>query len=305
LDTSIDVINTHSPLVKLPRRKTKLASKPWITKGILKSIKAQKRLFRRKIKHHKNVEYLQTYKKYNNIKEKSCTISKISQKVKGIFRKRGKLLMVKTNIPPLATSTNASNPLDTVNMSNILNVCFVEIGPTLASSIPPTALVPHTSGASVMHSFFLSPVLPEDVVLQINLLNPSKSSDTYDFPVSSLKISRNVIAPYLANLYNLCITDSVFPTRLKLAKVIPVYKSGDKTQPSKYRPMSLLSHFSKIFEKLVSTNLLSFLAQNSILCPQQFGFRQGLSTSLALLKLQVHILEQILKNYLHVLYSGP
>ena len=101
-----------------------------------------------------------------------------------------------------------------------------------------------------------------------------------------------MIAPYLADLYNLCITDSVFPTRLKLAKVIPVYKFGDKTQPSNYRPISLLPHFSKIFEKLISTNLLSFLAQNSILCPQQFGFRQGLSTSLALLKLQDHILEQ-------------
>jgi len=91
---------------------------------------------------------------------------------------------VKTNIPPLATSTNASNPLDTVNTSNILNDYFVEIGPTLAS-IPPTAQVPHTSGSSVIHSFFLSPVLPEDVVLQINLLNPSKSNDTYDIPVSS------------------------------------------------------------------------------------------------------------------------
>ena len=49
---------------------------------------------------------------------------------------------VKTNIPPLATSTNASNPPDTVNTSNILNNYFVEIGPTLASSIPPTAQVP-------------------------------------------------------------------------------------------------------------------------------------------------------------------
>ena len=156
---------------------------------------------------------------------------------------------------------------------------------TLASSIPPTAQVPHTSGSSVIHSLFLSPVLPEDVVLQIILLNPSKSNDTCDLPVSSLKISKHVNAPYLADLYNLCITDSVFPTRLKLVKVIPVYKSGDKTQPSNYRLISLLSHFSKIFEKLISTNFLSFLAQNNILCPQQFGFRQGLSTTLALLKL--------------------
>jgi len=62
LGAFIDVINTHSSIVKLSRRKTKLASKPWITKGILKSIKTKNRLFRRKIKHHNNVEYLQTYK---------------------------------------------------------------------------------------------------------------------------------------------------------------------------------------------------------------------------------------------------
>ena len=63
LDTFIDVVNTHSPAVKLSRRKTKLTAKPWITKGILKSIKTKKTLFRKKIKHHNNVEYLQTYKK--------------------------------------------------------------------------------------------------------------------------------------------------------------------------------------------------------------------------------------------------
>ena len=244
-------------------------------------------------------------KKYNNILTHIKKKSKIMYYKQNLIESKGNLsktwkivneiinkTKVKTNIPPLATSTNASNPPDTVNTSNILNNYFVEIGPTLASSIPPTAQVPHTSGSSVIHSLFLSPVLPEDVALQIKLLNPSKSNDTYDLPVSFLKISKHVIAPYLADLYNLCITDSVFPTRLKLAKVIPVYKSGDKTQPSNYRPISLLSHFSKIFEKLVSTNVLSFLAQNSILCPQQFGFRQGLSTSLALLTLQDHILEQ-------------
>ena len=178
---------------------------------------------------------------------------------KGHLSKTWKIVNEITNIPPLATSTNASNPLDTVNTSNILNDYFVEIGPTLAS-IPPTAQVPHTSGSSVIHSFFLSLVLPKDVVLQINLFNPPKSNETYDLPVSSLKISKHVIAPCLADLYNVCITDSVFPTRLKLTKVIPVFKSGDKTQPRNYRPISLLSHFSKIFEKLVSTNLLSFFS---------------------------------------------
>ena len=74
----------------------------------------------------------------------------------------------------------------------------------------------------------------------------------------------DVTAHYLADLCNLCITDCVFPIKQKLAKVIPVYESGDKTQPSKHRPISLLSHFSKIFEKLVFGNLLSLIAPNNI-----------------------------------------
>jgi len=174
LDTFIDVINAHTPLVKLSRRKTKLASKPWITKGILKSIKTKKT--------HNNAEYLHTYKKDNNIlthiKKKSNMYYKQNlTESKGNLSKTWKIVneiinktKTKTIIPPLATSTNGSKPLDIVNTSNILNY-FVEIGPTVAS-IPPTAQVPHTSGSSVIHSFFLSPVLPEDVVLQINLLNP-------------------------------------------------------------------------------------------------------------------------------------
>jgi len=85
--------------VKLSRRKTKLAAKPWITKGILKSIKTKKTLFRKKIKHHNNVEYLQTYKKYNNIlthikkKSKIMYYKQYLIESKGIFRKLGKLLM--------------------------------------------------------------------------------------------------------------------------------------------------------------------------------------------------------------------
>ena len=90
LDTFIDVVNTHSPLVKLSRRKTKLAAKPWITKGILKSIKTKNRLFRKKIKHHNNVEYLQTYKKYNNILTHIKKKSKIMYYKQNLIESKGK-----------------------------------------------------------------------------------------------------------------------------------------------------------------------------------------------------------------------
>ena len=71
--------------MKLSRRKT------WITKGILKSIKTKKRLFRRKIKHHDNVEYLQTYKKYNNILTHIKKKSKIMYYKQNLIESKGNL----------------------------------------------------------------------------------------------------------------------------------------------------------------------------------------------------------------------
>jgi len=92
LDTFIEVINTHSPLEKICRRKTKLASKPWITKGILKSIKTKtKGLFRGKIKHHNNVEYLQTYKKCYKISTHIEEKSKIMHYKQNLTESKGNL----------------------------------------------------------------------------------------------------------------------------------------------------------------------------------------------------------------------
>jgi hypothetical protein len=68
---------------------------------------------------------------------------------------------------------------------------------------------------------------------------------------------------------------SIVPSQFKIAKVIPFFKSGDKSLPDNYRPISLLSCFSKIFEKVVCLRLLNFLENNNILTPDQFGFRKS------------------------------
>ena len=66
-DTFLQVADYHAPLKKLSRKETKRLSKPWLTKGILISVRTKNRLFRRRINHHNNIEYLIAYKKYNNI----------------------------------------------------------------------------------------------------------------------------------------------------------------------------------------------------------------------------------------------
>ena len=75
-----------------------------------------------------------------------------------------------------------------------------------------------------------------------------------------------------------------YPTQLKIAKVIALFKKGQKTQPNNYRPISLLSCFDKIFEKILSKRLVKFLEINKILFKYQYGFRKLYSTTLALIK---------------------
>ena len=65
---------------------------------------------------------------------------------------------------------------------------------------------------------------------------------------------------------------------MKIAKVIPLFKGGDAEDFSNYRPVSLLSQFSKILEKLYNNRLLSLMNVNNVLFSGQFGFRENHST---------------------------
>ena len=89
----------------------------------------------------------------------------------------------------------------------------------------------------------------------------------------------------LTYIINLSISQGHFPDELKLAKVIPIYKSGEKQMIENYRPISVLSFFSKNLEKIVANYVLNFLDQHAILYDHQFGFRRGHSTSHAIISL--------------------
>ena len=94
-------------------------------------------------------------------------------------------------------------------------------------------------------------------------------------------MSASIISEPLSILVNQAFSLGVFPDSLKIAKVVPIYKSGDKRNPSNYRPISLLMCFSKIFKKLIFTRIDSFICKHSILASTQYGFRKGLSTMYA------------------------
>ena len=84
-----------------------------------------------------------------------------------------------------------------------------------------------------------------------------------------------------------------FPDSLKIAKVTPVYKSGDSSSLSNYRPVSVLPCFSKMLEHIMYTRLYNHLQENKILYSKQFGFQRGHSTDYAIIEL----VEQIYQNF--------
>ena len=84
---------------------------------------------------------------------------------------------------------------------------------------------------------------------------------------------------------NSSIENGIFPDDLKMAKLIPIFKSGDKSDITNYQPISVLPFFSKIFEKIMHIYLINFIAKHNILYKYQFGFRKSHSTNHAIILL--------------------
>ena len=114
-----------------------------------------------------------------------------------------------------------------------------------------------------------------------NVINKLKNKSSYGYDTISnkhIKYARNVLTKPLTLLINQCIHTGIYPDQLKLSRVKPLHKSGDKTQFGNYRPIALLP---KIFERVMFDQLLAYLSNNNLLCVNQFGFRPGHSTELA------------------------
>jgi hypothetical protein len=92
------------------------------------------------------------------------------------------------------------------------------------------------------------------------------------------------------------LSSGIFPTGLKFSQISPIFKKGNKTEISIYRPVSLLTSFSKIFEKIIYNRLLQHAQVNNIITMDQYGFINNSSTELAIFKLINKILTNINKK---------
>lgn len=139
--------------------------------------------------------------------------------------------------------------------------------------------------------FYFEHVGTSDVVKAFKSINVKKTSDLWGVSVHAVKSLIEVIAPDLVVIFNNSVDRGEFPDLMKHSKITPLFKSGSTTDPTNFRPISVLPTFSKIFEKLILSQLLRHFNLNNLVHNKQFGFTRGRSTSDAGVELVKHIFD--------------
>ena len=283
--------NKSFPFKRLSRKRAK--DKPWITSGLKQSIK-QKHILYQKYIFHQTEENKTIYKLYKNklrsmIRKAEADYYKESfnskiHSMKEMWKELGNLLnsnKTKNNNSISKLIINNEELTNNKDIANALNTHFTTIGKNLADKVIPQENNSFKAYLTdpIKCSLFLRPTNSDEIIKEINQL---KNKATIDIRVTLLKHVKQELVDGLVIIFNKSFQEGCFPEVLKLAKVIPVHKGDETTDPTNYRPIFLLSVFDKLIEKVMLNRILKFLNKNSILYKYQFGFRKNHATTHAL-----------------------
>ena len=278
-----------------------IPKKPWITKGILRSISNKNALYKRFMKEKNQVkkEVLSSnFKTYKNWLTKIMRASKTNYYVnffetnKTNLRKTWKGIKTLVNCKAKKLSSPTSLLIDKtvvndpLTIANSFNNFFGEIAVKTKSNVRPVnKCFSDYLSAPNQASLFLFPTDAIEIGYVIQSLSLNKAQGPNSIPTNFLKLLSPICSEIFSSIFNSCMISGIYPLCLKSANVVPVHKKESPLDPSNYRPISLLSNVNKIFEKVLYTRLISFLEKYSCLYSLQFGFRKGMNTSHAVLYL--------------------
>ena len=136
-----------------------------------------------------------------------------------------------------------------------------------------------------MNLVFLNPVSTVEIERLVTSFKTRKACGFDHINMCDIKSKVKILSTPLCFVINLSISTGIFPDKIKIARVVPAYKSDNPSLFCNYRPISILPCFSKFFEKVVYNRLIDFIEKHNILFSHQYGFRSQHSTSLALIQL--------------------
>ena len=261
------ILDKHMPWRKMSRKEMRVQAKPWLTTGILNSIKRRDKLLGKYINAKDPTRRETLRNEYKILRNRITYIINVSKKthyqryfaenynnIKKTWSGIKSIINIKNtaSIQPTSMMINKSFKTNPVDISEGFNAYF--------SSIAEKLLPKHTAGTKhfseylanrVNQNFIFVSADQVEIISIIDSLDNNKGTGPYSIPGDILKALKANLCHPLMSIINMSFATGIYPDQLKIAKVIPIFKKGDKLLVSNYRPISLLSDIDKIFEKLV------------------------------------------------------
>ena len=278
-----------------------------MTSGLLKSCKTKSKLYLKSIKYptaNNKANFIKYRNKFKSLRikiEANYYTSEL-QKYNGDLKHTWKVIRSILNTSNSNTKIdelciNGVKITDAETMAERFNSYFSSIAKTLADKIPASQntfqsyMMP-----SLPESFVLTSTTPEELISINQSLKLTHSSGADDINPYTTSALLNLLATPLSEIINCSFATGIVPPALKIAKVTPIFKQGDKSELGNYRPISVLPYFSKLVERAMYNRLYDYVLKKKILYLNQHGFQTGHSTAMSLLNIQDKISQAIENN---------
>ena len=294
-DNFLKLYNKYFPLRRVSKKEQK--DKPYITDEIKNEIALKNKLHKKYLNNPS--ERNETAWKEQRKKTNTCITRAEESYYKTILRDHnnnsrnlwktfGKIINKNKIKHKRCITLNINNVIinDTQKVTESFNDFFCEVGEKLANKFSTgnnTQFRNYLSNPAPQ-SMFLRHILPCEIEDVITNLKSSHSAGHDEFSSKFIKLSSPILVPALVKIFNLAIDTGTYPNKLKIAKVLPVYKKGSQTSINNYRPISLLSTINKIFEKILYSRLINYIDKFQLLYKYQYGFRKKHSTEQSLIE---------------------
>ena len=314
LQKSIDqLLEKYLPVRKMTKKEVKRKEKPWITNEILSLIRQREKFHKKFIKEKDQSKKNIFHEQYRTFRNQIVTASRQSKKLyfqkyfeenslnlRNTWRGIKSIININHKGKSKPTSLIIGDELitDPYIVADEFNNYFSSIAGKLQNSI-------HTQGQNFNdylqvkcdQTFFLKATHKYEVIDIITSSISNKAVGPNSIPNKILHMIKELIAEPLAEIINLSFSTGIYIDKLKISKIIPIYKEkGSNTSCKNFRPISLLSNINKIIEKIMHQRLYDFLEKQGSIYDYQFGFRKSHSTDHALLDLTEDIRQAIDKN---------
>ena len=313
-DHITEIKKKHLPYKFEKFHKHKHKNNKWISFGIIRSIKTRDEMYLKfKRCNQQNVEY-DTLKNnlhvFNRILKKTIREAKIQYYDKLFEQHKSDIKKTWQTISDIICKSNTKRKtldkiiVDSKVITDKGEICdkfndfFANIGPQLATQIKPISNKTYDTFLKkrLLMSFAFTLVAENDVLKHLSSLRTKNSAGIDGISVKLLKkISSALISP-LTLIINQSLVTGIFPDKLKIAKVLPLFKKDDHTLMDNYRPISLLTSISKLFEKVVFSQLYDYFRNNDLFYDSQYGFLKNHSTEYAAMELTDKVLKDIDKR---------